>query len=139
MIPFRVNPKKLWGIQTRVASFCAAEVQLKDFAQRAFVAYIKSVFLMKDKKVFDVSKLDTDAYARYVVIFYDTTFEPNQLQMLKLSGRLISVNPLMVLRVREVGSPAKTTSYRPADRHLSKNFSPLGGPVLLTNAISQMI
>ncbi len=70
MIAFRVNPKKLWSIQTRVASFCAAEVQLKDFAQRAFVAYIKSVFLMKDKKVFDVSKLDTDAYARYVSNFY---------------------------------------------------------------------
>ncbi len=30
------------------------------------MSYLKSVFLMKDKEVFDVTKLDTEKYSRYV-------------------------------------------------------------------------
>ena len=53
----------MWSVQPRIESFCAAEVELKEFAQRAFVSYLKSIFLMKDKTVFDVSSLDTNKYA----------------------------------------------------------------------------
>lgn len=42
----------------------ARDVSLKESAQRAFVAYVKSVFLMKDKEVFNVRALNTDSYAR---------------------------------------------------------------------------
>lgn len=62
---FRVNMSKLQNIQRSLESQLARDVNLKESAQRAFVAYIKSVFLMKDKEVFDVSKLDTDAFSRY--------------------------------------------------------------------------
>ena len=62
-ICYRVNPKRMWSVQPRIESFCAAEVKLKEFAQRAFVSYLKSIFLMKDKTVFDVSSLDTNKYA----------------------------------------------------------------------------
>ena len=62
-ISYRVNPKRMWSVQPRIESFCAAEVELKEFAQRAFVSYLKSIFLMKDKTVFDVSSLDTNKYA----------------------------------------------------------------------------
>lgn len=44
-------------------AFLARDPSLKDTAQRAFVAYAKSVFLMKNKNIFDVRTLDTDAYA----------------------------------------------------------------------------
>ena len=37
--------------------------QLKESAQRAFQAYLKSVYLLKNKHVFDVFKLDTAAFA----------------------------------------------------------------------------
>ncbi|KAK7586212.1 hypothetical protein V9T40_004088 [Parthenolecanium corni] len=60
----RVNMSKLQNIQRSLESQLARDVNLKESAQRAFVAYIKSVFLMKDKEVFDVSKLDTDAFSR---------------------------------------------------------------------------
>jgi ATP-dependent RNA helicase DDX10/DBP4 len=44
-------------------AFLAKDPTLKDTAQRAFVSYAKSIFLMKDKKVFNVQALDTDSFA----------------------------------------------------------------------------
>jgi ATP-dependent RNA helicase DDX10/DBP4 len=51
-------------VQRTLEATLAKDHILKESAQRAFVSYIKSVFLMKDKSVFDVSALDTDAFAR---------------------------------------------------------------------------
>lgn len=44
-------------------AFLAKDPALKDTAQRAFVAYAKSVFLMKNKKIFNIQALDTDSFA----------------------------------------------------------------------------
>ncbi|XP_015380265.1 PREDICTED: probable ATP-dependent RNA helicase DDX10 [Diuraphis noxia] len=59
----KVNPNKLTSIQRTLEATLAKDHVLKESAQRAFVSYIKSVFLMKDKSVFDVSALDTDSFA----------------------------------------------------------------------------
>jgi ATP-dependent RNA helicase DDX10/DBP4 len=59
----KVNPNKLTSIQRTLEATLAKDHILKESAQRAFVSYIKSVFLMKDKSVFDVSVLDTDSFA----------------------------------------------------------------------------
>ncbi len=59
----RVNPKKLVSIQRKVQAHLASDRELKEEAQRAFQSYLKSVFLMRDKLVFDVFKLDTDSFA----------------------------------------------------------------------------
>ena len=48
----------------RVEAALAKNPEMKMIAQRAFVSYAKSVFLMKNKSVFDVHKLDTNAFAR---------------------------------------------------------------------------
>lgn len=45
-------------------AFLASTPTLKDVAKRAFVAYFKSVFLMKNKKVFKVQELDPDTYSK---------------------------------------------------------------------------
>lgn len=45
-------------------AFLARDPTLKDTAQRAFVSYAKSVFLMKNKSIFNVQALDTDAFAK---------------------------------------------------------------------------
>lgn len=58
-----VDPKKMFTPRAKMEAFLAANQELKESAQRAFVAYIKSVVLMKNKKIFNVDKLDTDAYA----------------------------------------------------------------------------
>lgn len=60
----QVNMQKLHSIQRNVEALLARDNNLKESAQRAFVAYMKSVFLMKDKEVFNVAALDTDAYSK---------------------------------------------------------------------------
>lgn len=60
----RINTNKMTSIQRSVEAALARDANLKETAQRAFVAYVKSVFLMKNKEVFNVHALDTNAYAR---------------------------------------------------------------------------
>ncbi|XP_076236770.1 putative ATP-dependent RNA helicase DDX10 [Calliopsis andreniformis] len=60
----KINPSKLQSPQRKMEALLARDVQLKESAQRAFKTYIKSIFLMKDKEVFNVHALNTDAYAR---------------------------------------------------------------------------
>ncbi|XP_077487487.1 putative ATP-dependent RNA helicase DDX10 [Amblyomma americanum] len=60
----QVNPRMFMNVQKKLEVMCARDVALKESAQRCFTAYLKSVFLMKDKAVFDVTKLDLDAFAR---------------------------------------------------------------------------
>ena len=59
-----VNPAKMTTIQRKLEAMLARDVELKQMAQRAFVTYVKSVFLMKDKSVFDVKSIDLNALAR---------------------------------------------------------------------------
>lgn len=59
-----MNPEKLQNPHRKLESFLAQSPELKESAQRAFVSYVKSVFLMKDKEVFNVQALNTDAYAK---------------------------------------------------------------------------
>ncbi|XP_018325343.1 probable ATP-dependent RNA helicase DDX10 [Agrilus planipennis] len=59
-----INPNKLQNPVRKMEAFLAKDPSLKESAQRAFVSYIKYIFLMKNKKVFDVQTLDTDAYSR---------------------------------------------------------------------------
>ncbi|XP_054271910.1 probable ATP-dependent RNA helicase DDX10 [Macrosteles quadrilineatus] len=60
----KVNPMKLTNPQVKMEAFLARDPNLKASAQRAFVAYFKSVFLMKDKEVFDINALNPDTFAR---------------------------------------------------------------------------
>lgn len=60
----QINPKKLQSPQRKMEALLARDVALKESAQRAFIAYVKSVFLMKDKEVFNVRALNTDAFSR---------------------------------------------------------------------------
>lgn len=60
----KINPSKLQSPHRKLEALLARDVALKETTQRAFVAYVKSVFLMKDKEVFNVHSLDTDAYAK---------------------------------------------------------------------------
>ncbi|XP_033635495.1 probable ATP-dependent RNA helicase DDX10 [Asterias rubens] len=58
-----VNPNRKLSIQGKLQSQCAESNDLKQSAQRCFINYIKSVYLMKNKKVFDVSKLPLEKYS----------------------------------------------------------------------------
>ncbi|KAJ7320155.1 hypothetical protein JRQ81_019666 [Phrynocephalus forsythii] len=59
----KINPEKLMDIQKKMQSFLAQDQELKERAQRCFVSYLRSVYLMKNKDVFDVFKLPIAEYA----------------------------------------------------------------------------
>ncbi|XP_062510238.1 probable ATP-dependent RNA helicase DDX10 [Corticium candelabrum] len=59
----KINPRKITSVKKKLASLCAQDLTLKQWAQRAFVTYIRSVFLQSDKHVFDVDKLPVDEFA----------------------------------------------------------------------------
>ncbi|XP_037078678.1 probable ATP-dependent RNA helicase DDX10 [Pollicipes pollicipes] len=59
-----VNKAKTATVQRKMEALLARDVNLKESAKRAFKSYFKSTFLMKNKEVFDVASVDTEAYAR---------------------------------------------------------------------------
>lgn len=59
-----VDPSKVVAPQRKIEALLSEHTDLKQTAQRAFVSYVKSIFVMKNKEIFDVKLLDTDAYAR---------------------------------------------------------------------------
>lgn len=61
--PIAIDPRRLFSPRLKMEGFLAQSQELKESAQRAFVAYVKSVVLMKDKSVFRVEALNTDAFA----------------------------------------------------------------------------
>jgi len=58
-----VNPSKQQTIDRKMAAYLASDKALKDSAQRAFNSYIKSVYLMKNKNVFNVNSIDLTKFA----------------------------------------------------------------------------
>lgn len=59
----QVNPEKLQSVGQKLEAFLAQEKEMKERAQRCFVSYLRSVYLMKNKEVFDVNKLQLHQYA----------------------------------------------------------------------------
>jgi len=57
------DPKKLQNIQRKLASFCAQNQEIKHWAQRSIISYVRSVFLQSNKGIFDVHKLQIREYA----------------------------------------------------------------------------
>lgn len=51
------------SIKNQVQSMCFKQPNIKYLAQKAFVTYVRSVHVQKDKEIFDLEKLDLDAYA----------------------------------------------------------------------------
>ncbi|XP_048577553.1 probable ATP-dependent RNA helicase DDX10 isoform X2 [Nematostella vectensis] len=53
----KVNPKKMSSIQSKLESFLAQDQELKHWAQKSIISYVRSVFLQSNKKIFDTTKL----------------------------------------------------------------------------------
>ncbi|CAD5123243.1 unnamed protein product [Dimorphilus gyrociliatus] len=60
----KFSQKKLRPIEGKVQAFCAQDLEFKEFAQRAFSSYIRSVYLMKNKKIFKVENIDLPKFAK---------------------------------------------------------------------------
>ncbi|KAJ1883880.1 ATP-dependent RNA helicase dbp4, partial [Kickxella alabastrina] len=54
---------KVMTVAKQLQNFCFQESEIKYLGQRAFVTYVRSVFLQKNKRVFDVEALPLEEYA----------------------------------------------------------------------------
>ncbi|CAH2085096.1 unnamed protein product [Euphydryas editha] len=59
-----VDASKVMIPLRKIESLLSDNGELKKTAQRAFMSYIKSIYLMKNKDIFNVQLLDTDAFSR---------------------------------------------------------------------------
>jgi ATP-dependent RNA helicase DDX10/DBP4 len=59
----RVNMRKIINIDSKIQSHCAGDVELKESAKRALMAYLRSLFLMKNKKIFKIDSIDLDKFS----------------------------------------------------------------------------
>ncbi|EFQ32038.1 DEAD/DEAH box helicase [Colletotrichum graminicola] len=60
-ITVKENKKK--SIKDQLQSMCFQNPDLKYLGQKAFISYVRSVYLQKDKEVFKFDELDLDTYA----------------------------------------------------------------------------
>lgn len=51
-------------IKPQLQSLCFKNAELKYLGQKAFMSYAKSIYIQKDKAVFDISKIPLEEYAR---------------------------------------------------------------------------
>jgi ATP-dependent RNA helicase DDX10/DBP4 len=50
-------------IKNQLQNMCFKDPELKYLGQKAFVSYVRSIIVQKDKDIFDIKKLDLEAYA----------------------------------------------------------------------------
>jgi ATP-dependent RNA helicase DDX10/DBP4 len=58
-----VNMRRITNIDLKLQNLCASDVELKESAKRSLMAYMRSLFLMSNKKLFQVDKIDVVKYA----------------------------------------------------------------------------
>jgi ATP-dependent RNA helicase DDX10/DBP4 len=58
-----VRQKKKQSITNQLANLCFKDPQLKYLAQKAFTSYAKSIYIQKDKEIFQLSKLPLEEFA----------------------------------------------------------------------------
>ncbi|KAF8855379.1 DEAD-domain-containing protein [Acephala macrosclerotiorum] len=59
----KAREKKQQSIQNQLQNMCFQDPELKYLGQKAFVSYAKSVFVQKDKEIFNIGKYDLEGYA----------------------------------------------------------------------------
>ncbi|KAG7705686.1 hypothetical protein KL930_003558 [Ogataea haglerorum] len=66
IVPKKLNIRnsKKKSIRDQIQSLCFKSPDLKYLGQKAFISYVKSVYIQKDKEVFDVKQLPLDEFAK---------------------------------------------------------------------------
>lgn len=55
--------RRIVNIDSKLQSFCAGDVELKESAKRALMAYMRSIFLMSNKKIFNIENVDVAKFS----------------------------------------------------------------------------
>ncbi|KAJ1916903.1 ATP-dependent RNA helicase dbp4 [Tieghemiomyces parasiticus] len=61
--PIKVKDSRTTSIRQKLQYLCFQDPEMKYLGQKAFITYLRSVFLQKNKKVFDVHALPAEEYA----------------------------------------------------------------------------
>ncbi|KAH7921470.1 DEAD-domain-containing protein [Leucogyrophana mollusca] len=59
----KIRPSKTQSIQNQLQNLAFQDPEIKYLGQRAFVSYVRSVYLHKDKSIFKVGELPVEAFA----------------------------------------------------------------------------
>ncbi|EGT33416.1 hypothetical protein CAEBREN_05738 [Caenorhabditis brenneri] len=59
----KIHPDAMTDIRLKLRAILAESQELKEYAQKSIVAYLRSIYTMKDKKIFDVNSVDAAALA----------------------------------------------------------------------------
>ncbi|KAL1916238.1 uncharacterized protein VTP21DRAFT_5855 [Calcarisporiella thermophila] len=59
----KVRPNKKMSIRNQMQKFCFQDPEIKYLGQKAFVSYMRSVHLQRDKSIFNVEALPAEEYA----------------------------------------------------------------------------
>ena len=62
--------KRIVSIDTKLQSFCAGDVELKESAKRALMAFMRSLFLMSNKNLFKIESIDIPKFSAYSFILF---------------------------------------------------------------------
>ncbi|XP_030379054.1 probable ATP-dependent RNA helicase DDX10 [Scaptodrosophila lebanonensis] len=114
----QIDSKKLFSPRVKIEAFLAQFPELRASAQRAFLAYLKSVFLMRNKRLFNVLSLDLDAYAQSLGLA--VTPRVNFLE--KVMWRLKQNKPMVEGSVEADATATKTETPAIAKKPLIKKF-----------------
>ncbi|KAF7854499.1 uncharacterized protein EAF02_011674 [Botrytis sinoallii] len=58
-----IRPNKTQDIKNQLQNMCFQDPELKYLGQKAFVSYAKSIFLQKDKEIFNINQVDLEGFA----------------------------------------------------------------------------
>ncbi|GMI63744.1 hypothetical protein like AT5G54910 [Hibiscus trionum] len=59
----KANTKRLEPVFTLLSALLVKYPDMQQLAQRAFITYLRSIYIQKDKEIFDVTKLPIDGYS----------------------------------------------------------------------------
>lgn len=61
--PIKIRASKTQSISNQLQSFAFQDPELKYLGQRAFISYLKSVYIQKNKAIFSVAELPVELFA----------------------------------------------------------------------------
>lgn len=89
-------------------AYLAKDANLKKSSQRAFVSYIKSVYLMKDKSLFSTQSLDLDSFAHSLGLAISPRIRFIQRMKKETDNTLIDTNIIQCIKIKGIEKDEET-------------------------------
>lgn len=91
MLNFQANTKRLQPVSGLLAALLVKYPDMQHRAQKAFITYLRSVHIQKDKEVFDVTKLSIDEFSASLGL----PMTPKIRFLNQKKGKMVPVKPVL--------------------------------------------